>query len=155
MLVDVRQFCENKKAILPLNCALNMDDWHPSSPMDREKTIFEYAKQKEYALFSFATTLCAIDYINHPDGIEVNDEERGMPSSFELMNLESRDKLVNPRYDILVNEFLFQLGVQIDYLRRLGEEMYFDHDPSTWDMCLPCCVIVISLLNKWTCGETE
>ena len=60
--------------------------------MDREKTIFKYA------LFCFATTLCAIDHMNHTDGIEVNDEERGMPSSFELMNLESGDELVNPRY---------------------------------------------------------
>ena len=130
VLVDVRQFYENKKAILPLDRALNMDDWHPSSLMDREKTIFEYA------LFCFVTTLCAIDHMNHADGIEVNDEERGMPSSFELMNLESGDELVNPRYDILVNEFLFQLGVRIDYLRRLGDEMYFDRDPSTWDMRL-------------------
>ena len=87
-------------------------------------------------MFCFATTLCAIDQMNHADGIEVNDEERGMPSSFELMNLESGDELVNPRYDILVNEFLFQLGVRIDYLRRLGDEMYFDRDPSTWDMRL-------------------
>ena len=131
VLVDVRQFYENKKAILPLDRALDMDDWHPSSPMDREKTIFEYA------LFCFVTTLCAIDHMNHADGIEVNDEEeRRMPSSFELMNLEGGDELVNPRYDILVNEFLFQLGVRIDYLRGLGDEMYFDRDPSTWDMRL-------------------
>ena len=82
-----------------------MDDWHPSSPMDREKTIFEYA------LFCFVMTLCAIDHMNHTDGIEVNDEERGMPTSFELMNFKSRDELVNSRYDILVNEFLFQLGI--------------------------------------------
>ena len=130
VLVDVRQFYENKKAILPLDHTLNMDDWHPSSLMDREKTIFEYT------LFCFAMTLCAIDHMNHTDGIEVNDEERGMPTSFELMNLESGDELVNSRYDILVNEFLFQLGIRIDYLRRLGDEMYVDHDPSTWDMRL-------------------
>ena len=59
-----------------------------------------------------------------------------MPTSFELMNLKNGDKLFNSRYDILVNEFLFQLGIRIGYLKRLGEEMYLDCDPSTWDMRL-------------------
>ena len=130
VLADVQQFYENKKAILPLDHALNMDDWHPSSLMDRGKTIFEYA------LFCFCNdSLCHRPH-ESADVIEVNDEERGMPTSFELMNLKSGDELVNSRYDILVNEFLFQLGIRIDYLKRLGDEMYLDHDPSTWDMCL-------------------
>ena len=130
VLIDIRQFYENKRAILPLDRALNMDDWHPSSSMHRKQTIFEYA------LFCLVMTLCAINHMNHADSIEPNNEERRMPTSFELMNLENGDELVNSRYDILVNEFLFQLGVQIDYLKKLGEEMYFNCDPATWDMCL-------------------
>ena len=130
VLIDVHQFYENKKAILPLDRTLNMDDWHPSLSMHRKQTTFEYA------LFYLATTLCAIDHMNHADAIEPNDEERRMPTSFELMNLENGDDLVNSRYHILVNEFLFQLSVQIDYLKRLGEEMYLDCDSSTWDMRL-------------------
>ena len=99
------QAYENKRFMLPLDRALNMDDWQPSSSMDRRQTIFEYA------LFYFASILCAVDHLNHADAIELNDEERKMPMSFELMQLKNEDELVNSRYDILVNEFLFQMGI--------------------------------------------
>ena len=63
------------------------------------------------ALFSFASILCAVDHLNHTDVIEPNDEERKMPMSLELMQLKNKDELVNSRYDIIVNEFLFQFGI--------------------------------------------
>ena len=134
-----------------------MDDWHLSSSMHRKQTIFEYA------LFCFATTLCAIDHMNHADSIEPNDGERRMPTSFELMNLENKDELVNSRYDILVNEFLFQLSVRIDYLKELGDKMYSNCDPGTWDMRLLLYKLMreiwlettegdpIGKMNKFTC----
>ena len=100
-----------------------MDDWQPNSPMDRKQTIFENA------LFCFMSILCAVDHLNQADVIEPNDEERRMPTSFDLMKLKNGDELVNSRYDILVNEFLFQLGIQIGYLKSLGEKMFSDCDP--------------------------
>ena len=96
--------------------------------MDKKQTIFENA------LFCFASFLCAVDHMNHVDAIEPDDEERRMPTSFDLMKLKNGDKLFNSRYDILVKKFLFQLGIRISYLKSLGEEMYLDCDPSTWDM---------------------
>ena len=85
----------------PLDLPLNMDDWQPSSSTERRQTIFENA------LFSFASILCAVDHLNHANVIEPNDEERKMPKSLELMQLENKDELFHSRYDILVNEFLF------------------------------------------------
>ena len=97
-----------------LDLPLNMDNWQPSSSTERRQTIFENA------LFSFASILCAVDHLNHADAVEPNDKERKMPTSSELMQLENEDKLVNSRYVILVNEFLFQFGIQIDYLKKNG-----------------------------------
>ena len=128
MFVDVHQFYENKKSLLPLGCALNMDDWQPTSSMERKQSIFEYA------LFSFTLTLCALDHQNHINTIEPNDEERKLPTMFDLMQLENGDELVNSRYDILVNEFLFQIGIRIGYLKDVGEKMFQNCNPTTWDM---------------------
>ena len=102
--VDIQQAYENKRFIEPLYWALNMDDWQPSSLTHRKQTIFENA------LFCFASTLCAVDHLDHADVIELNDEERKIPMSFELIQLENGDELVDPRYDILVNEFHFPVG---------------------------------------------
>ena len=103
--MDMWQAYENKRFMEPLDKALNMDDWQPSSSTQRRQTIFENA------LFCFALTLCAVDHLDHANAIEPNDDERKMLTSFELMQLKNGDELVNPRYDILVNEFLFQLGI--------------------------------------------
>ena len=123
VLVNVRQVYENKRSLLPLNHALNMDDWQPTSSTYRKQTIFEYA------LFCFMLIVCTVDHLNHANAIEPNDEERKLPTSLDLMQFENGDGLVNSRYDILVNEFLFQLGFRIDYLKRLGEKMFQDCDP--------------------------
>ena len=126
--LDVRQAYENKRFMQPLDLPLDMDDWQPSSSTERRQTIFENA------LFSFASILCAVDHLNHADAVEPNDEERKMPTSLELMQLENEDELINSRYSILVNEFLFQLGIRIDYLKKMGEEMFPHSEPSMWDM---------------------
>ena len=105
-----------------------MNNLQAGSMMNRKQIIFEYA------LFCFASILCAVDHLNNADVIELNDEERRMPTLFDLMQLENGDDMVNSRYDILVNEFLFQLGIQIGYLKSLGEKMFSDCDPPTWDM---------------------
>ena len=128
--MDVRQAYENKRFMQPLDLPLNMDDWQPSSLMERRQTIFENA------LFSFASILCAVDHLNHANAIELNDKERKMPMSLELMQLENKDELFNSRYDILVNEFLFQFGIRIDYLKKMGKETFPDSKPSLWDMCM-------------------
>ena len=85
-----------------------------------------------------------------------------MPLSLDLMQLENGDDLVHSSYDILVNEFLFQLGIQIGYLKGVGEKMFQDcnyswqlvykvfvterstrYTPSTWalggDRCSNAC----------------
>ena len=103
--VDVRQAYENKRFMQPLDLPLDMDDWQPSSLTERRQTIFENA------LFSFALILCAVDHLNHTDAVEPNDEERKMPTSSELMQFENEDELINSRYAIFVNEFLFQFGI--------------------------------------------
>ena len=69
VLINVCQFYENKKAILPLNHALNMDNWHPSSLMHRKQTILEYA------LFCFVMTPCAVDHMNHADLLYIHHGE--------------------------------------------------------------------------------
>ena len=107
-----------------------MNDWEPTSWAGRKRTIFEYA------LFSFASILCAVDHMNHADAIELNEKEKTAPTSFELMQLENGDELVNSRCDILVNEFLFQFGVRIKYLKTVAEKMFLDSDPPTWDIRL-------------------
>ena len=103
--LDVWQAYENKRFMQPLDLPLDMDDWQPSSSTERRQTIFENA------LFSFASILCAVDHLNHANAVEPNDEERKMPTSLELMQLENEDELINSRYSILVNEFLFQFGI--------------------------------------------
>ena len=85
--MDVQQAYENKRFMQPLDLPLNMYDWQPSSSMERRQTIFENA------LFSFVSILCALDHLNHTDAIELNDEERKMPTSLELMQLKNKDKL--------------------------------------------------------------
>ena len=50
------------------------------------------------------------------------------------MQLENEDELINSRYSILVNKFLFQFGIRIDYLKKMGEEMFPHSEPSVWDM---------------------
>ena len=57
-----------------------------------------------------------------------------MPTSLELMQLKNEDELINSRYSILVNEFLFQFGIRIDYLKKMGEEIFPHSEPSVWDM---------------------
>ena len=74
VFVDVRQFYQSKRCLLPLDRALNMDDWQPTSSTDRKQAIFENA------LFSLASILCAVDHLNHADAIELNDEQRKMPN---------------------------------------------------------------------------
>ena len=69
-----------------------MDNWHPGSLMHRKQTIFEYG------LFCFVTTLCAVDHMNHANAIEPNDEERRIPTSFELMNLKNGDSISDTTY---------------------------------------------------------
>ena len=59
-----------------------------------------------------------------------------MPTLFDLMQFENGDELFNSRYDILVNKFLFQFGIRIGYLKDVGEKMFQDCDPATWDMCM-------------------
>ena len=113
--VEVRQAYENKRFMQPLDLPLDMEDWQPSSLMERRQIIFENA------LFSFASILCAVDHLNHTDAVELNDKERKMPTSSELMQLENEDELVNSRYAILVNEFLFKIRIQIDYLKKKWE----------------------------------
>ena len=93
--MDMPQAYENKRFMQPLDLPLDMDDWQPSSSMERRQTIFE-----------------------------PNDKERKIPTSLELMQLENEDELINSRYSILVNEFLFKFGNQIDYLKKMGEEMF-------------------------------
>ena len=126
--VDVRQAYENKRFMQPFDLPLDMDNWQPSSLTERRQTIFGNA------LFSFASILCAVDHLNHADAVEPNDEERKMPTSLELMQLENEDELINSRYSILVNKFLFQFGIRIDYLNKMGEEMFSHSEPSVWDM---------------------
>ena len=126
--LDVRQAYENKRFMQPLDRPVDMDDWQPSSSTERRQTIFENA------LFSFASILCAVDHLNHADAVEPNEEEKKMPTSSELMLLENKDELINSRYTILVNEFLFQFGIQIDYLKKMGEEMFPHSEPAMWDM---------------------
>ena len=41
--VDVRQAYENKRFMRPLDLPLDMDNWQPSSSMERRQTIFENA----------------------------------------------------------------------------------------------------------------
>ena len=103
--LDVQQAYENKRFMQPLDRPVDMDDWQPSSSTERRQTIFENA------LFSFASILCAVDHLNHADAVEPNEEEKKMPTSSELMLLENKDELINSRYTILVNEFLFQFGI--------------------------------------------
>ena len=112
----------------PLDWPVDMDNWQPSSSTERRQTIFENA------LFSFVSILCAVDHLNHTDAVKPNDEEKKMPTSSELMLLKNEDKLVNSRYTILVNEFLFQFGIRIDYLKKMGEEMFPHSKPALWDM---------------------
>ena len=126
--LDVRQAYENKRFMQPLDLPLDMDDWQPSSSTERRQTIFENA------LFSFVSILCAVDHLNHADAVEPNDGERKMPTSLELMQLKNEDELINSRYSILVNEFLFQFGIRIDYLKKMGEEMFPHSEPPMWDM---------------------
>ena len=128
MSLDVRQAYENKSFMQPLDLPLDMDDWQPSSSTERRQTIFENA------LFSFASILCAVDHLNHADAVEPNDGDRKMPTSLELMQLENEAELINSRYSILINEFLFQFGIRIDYLKKMGEEMFPHSKPSVWDM---------------------
>ena len=116
----------------PLDLPLNMDDWQPSSSMERRQTIFENA------LFSFVSILCALDHLNHTDAIELNDEERKMPTSLELMQLKNKDKLFSSRYDILVNEFLFQFGIRIDYLKKWERKHSHTVSPPC-GTCAFCC----------------
>ena len=83
------------------------------------------------------------------------------------MQLESGDELVNSRYDILVNEFLFQFGIRIKYLREVGEKMFSESDPAVWDMRLLLYKLMremwlettdgdpIGKMNKFTFGLTN
>ena len=130
--VDMRQAYENKRFMQPLDLPLDMDNWQPSSSTERRQTIFENA------LFSFASFLCSVDHLNHADAVKPNDEERKMHTSSELMQLENEDELVNSRYAILVYEFLFQFGIQIDYLKKMGEEMFPHSEPSVWTCACYC-----------------
>ena len=159
----MRQAYENKRFMQPLDWAPNMDDWQLSSSTHRRQTIFENA------LFCFASILCAMDHLDHADAIESNDEEEGKmpPSSWKLMQLESGDELVNSRYDILVNKFLFQFGIRIEYLREVGEKMFSESDPAVWDMRLLLYKLMremwlettdgdpIGKMNKFTFGLTN
>ena len=77
--MDVQQAYENKRFVQPLDLPLNMDNWQLSSSTERRQTIFENA------LFSFALILCAVDHLNHANAIELNDEERKMPTSLKMM----------------------------------------------------------------------
>ena len=120
-----------------------MNDWQPSSSMERRQTIFENA------LFSFASILCAVDHLNHTDAVKLNDKERKMPTSSELMQLKNEDELVNSRYAILVNEFLFQFRIRIDYLKKMGEEMFPHSEPALWDMR-----VLLYKLMREICLET-
>ena len=131
----------------PLDLPLDMDDWQPSSSTERRQTIFENA------LFSFASILCAVDHLNHADAVELNDEERKMPTSLELMQLENEDELINSRYSILVNEFLFQFRIRIEYLKKKGEEMFPYSEPSMWDMHLPLYKLMREIWLETTDGD--
>ena len=130
--LDMQQAYENKRFMQPFDLPLNMDDWQPSSSTERRQTIFKNA------LFSFASILCAVDHLNHTDAVKPNDEERKMPTSSELMQLKNEDELVNFRYAILVNKFLFQFGIRIDYLTKMGDEM-FSHSEPPCGTCACCC----------------
>ena len=36
--------------------------------------------------------------------------------------------------DLIVNELIFQIGIQMDEVKEEGEKLYGDADPETWDM---------------------
>ena len=77
-----------------------------------------------------------------------------MPTSLELMQLGNENELINSRYSILVNEFLFQLGIRIDYLKKMGEEMFPHSEPSMWDMCMLLYKLMREIWLETTDGDS-
>ena len=52
-----------------------------------------------------------------------------------------------------MNEFLFQFGIRIDYLKKMGEETFPDSEPSLWDMRMLLYKLMREILLETTDGD--
>ena len=123
---NIREFYRNKQVIVPSQKELNMNVWSIPMSVKRNETFFEYA------LFTFAACLAALDFTNYYSlyGEETDD----IPPSTRLKKAERCHDLGDEDSDLIVNEFLFQIGIRMDEVREEGEKLYGDADPKTWDM---------------------
>ena len=123
---DVRQFYHNKQVILPSEKELAMTVWSIPPDVTRNETYFEYA------LFTFATCLAALDFTSYLN--LYSEDTDHVPPSIKLMKTEKCDDLGDRRCDLIVNELIFQIGIRMDEVKEEGEKLYGDADPETWDM---------------------
>ena len=122
----VRQFYHNKQAILPSEKELVMTVWSIPPDVTRNETYFEYA------LFTFATCLAALDFTSYLN--LYSEDTDHVPPSIKLMKTEKCDDLGDRQCDLIVNELIFQIGIRMDEVKEEGEKLYGDADPETWDM---------------------
>ena len=123
---DVRQFYHNKQAILPSEKELAMTVLSIPPDVTRNETYFEYA------LFTFATCLAALDFTSYLN--LYSEDTDNVPPSIKLMKMEKCHDLGDRQCDLIVNQLIFQIGIRIDEVKEEGEKLYGDADPETWDM---------------------
>ena len=122
---NIKEFFNNKQVLVPSEKELNMDVWSVSGGKKKETSF-------EYALFTFASCLAALDFINYYE--LYSEETNDLPPSTRLKKAERCRDLGDEDSDLIVNEFLFQIGIQMDEVREEGEKLYGDSEPKNWDM---------------------
>ena len=123
---NVREFYRNKQAIIPSEKQLAMSPWSIPINITRNETYFEYA------LFTFAGCLASLDFTNYYN--LYSEETDDLPPTMRLKKAERCHDLGERESDLIVNELIFQIGIQMDEVKEEGEKLFGDAHPATWDM---------------------
>ena len=144
---NIREFYRNKHVIVPSEKDLNMNVWAIPISATRKETYFEYA------LFTFGACLAALDFTNYYS--LYSEETNDLSPSMRLKKAERCHDLGDEDSDLIVNEFLFQIGIRMEEVREEGEKLFGDADAKTWDMQLVYYKLFRKVWLRMTEKETE
>ena len=146
VITHVEGMLKYKEFIQEYRGSVDMSHWCVADSM--KKTV-EYTSAFELALLCLSTLIASVDKIDYD--YEINDpNSETFPMAVKLFYTETGRAVSSMEGDVLLNEFLFQLGLTAEDLVRAADG---SEDISAWDMRLVTFKALCTLWMQTTEGE--